>query len=110
MKNPANILITFSMLIWCGCAGSSEEKIFRSHTVEIRAMQFQPAELSVNRGDTVVFINNDILVHDVTEENSRKWTSSPLPAGASFKLIAEESTGYFCTLHPVMKGKLVIKE
>jgi len=40
-------------------------------------MQFQPQNISGNKGDTVVFINNDIVAHDVTEKN-KAWASPQL--------------------------------
>jgi plastocyanin len=77
--------------------------------VQISAMQFQPAEITVNKGDTVIFTNNDMLVHDVTEEANKAWTSSPLSTGQSYKLVVTESADYFCSIHPVMKGKLLVE-
>ena len=72
-------------------------------------MQFQPSELSVKKGDTVVFINKDIVAHDVTEEKSKEWRSSPLLTDQSFKLVVTKTADYYCSLHPVMKGKIQVK-
>ncbi|HWJ90941.1 MAG TPA: plastocyanin/azurin family copper-binding protein [Flavisolibacter sp.] len=80
-----------------------------SHIVEIRAMQFQPAEIRVNKGDTVIFINRDMVVHDVTEEQSKKWASQPLSTDQSFSMIASQSSNYYCTIHPVMKGQVIVE-
>ena len=33
----------------------------RMHTIEIRGMEFHPAELTVALGDTVVWINRDVV-------------------------------------------------
>ena len=79
------------------------------YNVEIKQMQFQPASLTVQKGDTVVWINNDIVAHDVTEEKGRLWTSGPLAPGASWSLVVTESADYYCSIHVVMKGKLVVK-
>src|SRR5204862_476961 len=38
----------------------------RTHTVEIRGMEFHPAELTVAVGDTIVWINRDIVPHTAT--------------------------------------------
>ena len=72
-------------------------------------MQFQPSELTVQKGDTVVFINNDMVEHDVAEEKNKTWSSSPLPAGKSYSLVVNQSADYYCTIHPVMKGKLLVQ-
>jgi plastocyanin len=72
-------------------------------------MQFNPAELTVHKGDTVVFVNHDMVTHDVTEEASKAWTSSMLPANESWTMEATQSANYYCSLHPVMKGKIIVQ-
>ena len=72
-------------------------------------MKFQPAELEVQKGDTVVWVNRDIVAHDVTEQPDKAWTSSPLTTGQSWSMVAEQSADYYCSIHVVMKGKLVVK-
>jgi plastocyanin len=79
------------------------------HTVEIKQMKFQPSELKLHKGDTVLWINKDITDHDVTEENKKAWTSSKLPMGKSWNMVVEESANYFCSMHVVMKGKLIVE-
>ena len=81
-------------------------KVYR---VEIKQMLFQPAELTLQKGDTVIWTNNDIVVHDVTEEQSKLWTSGPLTTGQSWSLVVKESADYYCSIHVVMKGKLVVQ-
>lgn len=100
--------IVLGMLLY-SCSTDQRKPTSKSHTVEINAMQFQPSELSVQKGDTVVFLNKDMVVHDVTEEKSKAWGSSPLSPGQSFNLVASESADYYCTIHPVMKGKIIVK-
>jgi plastocyanin len=87
----------------------AKKEVHRLHTVEIKQMKFQPAELVVQKGDTVVWINHDIVPHDVTEESKKAWTSSLMPVGASWSLIVNESAGYYCSIHVIMKGKLVVQ-
>ena len=79
------------------------------HTIEIKQMKFQPSELRLHKGDTVLWINKDITDHDVTEETKKAWTSSKLPMGKSWSKVVEESADYFCSMHVVMKGKLIVE-
>lgn len=79
------------------------------HTIEIREMKFHPAELRVQKGDTVVWINKDLVAHDVTEETRKAWTSSVIPSGKSWRMVVAESVEYFCSIHQVMKGKIVVQ-
>ena len=80
------------------------------HTVEIKQMRFEPTELKLHKGDTVLWINKDITDHDVTEETKKAWTSSKLTMGKSWSMVVKESAEYFCSIHLVMKGKLIVEQ
>lgn len=98
------------VFLFTGCTSStSEGKDHKKYTVDIAQMQFQPATLTVQTGDTVVWINHDIVVHDVTEEKGRLWTSGPLDPGAAWSMVVTKSEDYYCSIHVVMKGKLVVQ-
>lgn len=79
------------------------------HTVEIKQMKFVPADLTVQKGDTVMWINKDFVLHDVTEEKSKSWTSSPIAIGSSWSKVISESADYYCSLHLIMKGTLRVE-
>ena len=87
----------------------TEEPTPTIYTVEMTQMRFFPAELKVKKGDKVVFVNHDILTHDVTEEAKKAWSSSPLTNGQSWALVVTESVNYFCSIHPVMKGRIIVE-
>ena len=112
----SGIFLFLSVLLFVGCNNNSNTKaitkdsyIPQTHIVEIKDMQFQPADLTVHKGDTVVWINKDIVAHDVTEKN-KTWASPPLLNEASFKKAITESDSYFCSIHVVMLGKLTVEE
>ena len=79
------------------------------HTIEIKQMKYWPEVLTVQAGDTVVWVNNGITVHDVTEQPGNAWTSSSMPVGASWQKVVTESADYYCSIHVVMTGKLVVE-
>jgi plastocyanin len=94
----------FLAIYLTNCAHSPEV-----HTVEIAQMKFNPSVIYVNKGDSVVFINNGFVDHDITETKNHRWTSSVLPAGESWRMVATQSSDYYCSIHVVMKGKIVVK-
>lgn len=99
------------VLLFTSCHPSDKNTVTntrRPDTVLIKQMQFSPAVLHVKIGDTVVFINNDIVPHNVTEEKSKDFYSDTLAVGASWKLVVRDSANYLCTIHPTMKGKLAL--
>lgn len=113
MRNTT-ILLSIIFLVSCTTpeerAKAAEKKAgSKSFTVVIQQMQFTPAEIAVNEGDTVIWINRDIVDHNVTEEKNKEWSSSTLPPGKSWNMIVIKDADYLCTIHPVMKGKLTVK-
>ena len=82
----------------------------RRHIVEIRGMAFHPAVLTVARGDTVVWINRDIVPHTATARRPH-WDTGQLLQGQDGRYVAHERSEapYVCTLHPTMQGKLIIQ-
>lgn len=82
----------------------------RRHVVEIAGFAFRPARLSVAPGDTVVWVNRDIVPHTATD-SAGTWDSGALGPGATWSLVpsAEGELAYLCALHPSMKGRLIVR-
>lgn len=87
----------------------SGEPVVVTRYVNIAQMAFSPAEITINKGDKIVFVNNDLVAHDVTEEGSKAWSSSVLQPGQEWSFVPTSSADYYCTIHPVMKGKIIIR-
>ena len=77
------------------------------HVVEIRDLEFVPAELVVAPGDTITWINHDFVPHTVTADDD-SWGSTTLKSGDSWKITAQGDAegSYFCTHHPSMTARL----
>ncbi|HEX5514926.1 MAG TPA: cupredoxin family copper-binding protein [Gammaproteobacteria bacterium] len=82
----------------------------RVHEVVIEGMQFNPATLEVNQGDTVVWTNRDFFPHNATAEDGA-FRSNDLEPGQSWRFRADTKGDfpYFCSLHPTMKATLTVK-
>ncbi|MEP7079323.1 MAG: plastocyanin/azurin family copper-binding protein [Ginsengibacter sp.] len=89
----------------------SKERSERSHvdTVILKQMQFSPATLNVSKGDTVVWINQDLVDHDITSNTSKLFYSDTLKVGNSWKHVITDSASYHCSIHPSMIGKITLK-
>ena len=96
------------VLLLASLAGSSSPP--RTHTVEIRGMEFHPAALTVAPGDTVVWINRDIVPHTATAKAT--WDTGTLTQGATGRYIAAHpgTVRYICAFHPTMLGTLIIRK
>ena len=102
--------ILFSMLMMLIACGQSKQSEYtpQKYIVEIKDMKFQPAELKVHKGDTVMWVNQDIVAHDVTEKD-KTWASPVLNSGDSWEKVVTKSDDYFCSVHITMTGKLVVE-
>jgi plastocyanin len=80
------------------------------HRVEIRGMAYALPELTVAPGDTVVWVNRDIVPHTVTADG-RQFDSGSISPSAEWSFVARERgrIPYTCTFHPLMKGVLLVK-
>jgi plastocyanin len=87
------------------------DSVPQRHVVEVQGMAFHPAVLEVQRGDTVVWINRDIVPHTATSTQKSGWNTGSLLQGESGQYVAGHrgEDPYFCQLHPVMLGKLVVR-
>jgi plastocyanin len=76
-------------------------------TVHMAGLAFAPATLTVAKGSTVVFDNDDTAPHTVTGR-SAGIESGVLDPGRQFRLTASASFDYVCSIHPSMTAKIVV--
>lgn len=101
--------VLFLIVLLGSCSMSTNKADHTLYTVIINQMQFHPSKLVVQKGDTVVFINKDLLVHNVTDEKNTSRSSPPLSTGKSYRMVFTTSSDYYCVFHPGMKGKIVVE-
>lgn len=94
------------LLVW-HVSSLSPDSHSRLHRVEMSGLRFQPRNLRIAQGDTVTWVNDDIVPHTVTFTDSG-WDSGEMPPGGEFRWVAT-GTGtmeYVCRFHPAMAGTL----
>ena len=81
-----------------------------AHTVVIENMQFNPATLTVRRGERIVWVNKDLFPHTVTSAVKAFDSGSIAPDGSwSFTPRKAGSYPYGCTFHPTMKATITVQ-
>ena len=80
----------------------------RTVTVDIVDFSYKPANLTIGKGSTVVFDNTSGTAHTATRKGS--FTTGRVKAGksASVRFTQRGTFRYHCTIHPFMKGKIVV--
>ncbi|MDX1487630.1 MAG: plastocyanin/azurin family copper-binding protein [Acidiferrobacterales bacterium] len=77
------------------------------HVVQIRNLQFVPEQLSVVPGDTITWVNHDLVPHTVTADDE-SWDSGLIGAQGHWQILVQAHmyTTYFCRYHPSMTAQL----
>jgi plastocyanin len=91
-------------------AGEAVPAAAAATIVEINNMKFSPLTLTVAPGTTVTWVNDDSSPHTVTDK-VKVFRSAALDTKDSFSytFTAPGEFTYFCTLHPIMVGKIIVK-
>ena len=71
-------------------------------------MAISPAEVSAKVGDTVEWINKDVLMHSATARNGDFDVTLPPNKTATILLKKTGPVDYYCRFHPNMKAALKV--
>src|SRR5213595_2789970 len=82
--------------------------VLAANEIGIDNYRFTPATLNVRAGTKVVWINNDDVPHLIVNVENRFRKSPVLDTDQRFAttLTKRGTYDYFCSLHPVMQGKI----
>ena len=99
-----------------GASSGDSVTISPGSSVPTNGKFFVPETLTVSTGTTVTWTNGDSTLHTVTSGSAEsgnsgtEFDSSYLAAGKTFQhqFGTAGTFDYYCTLHPWMKGKVVV--
>lgn len=79
-----------------------------ANAVDIQNFAFSPASLTVKKGTTVVWTNNDSAPHQI---KSATFNSDRLGKGQTFSFTFNDAGTfeYLCAIHPSMTGKIIVQ-
>ena len=80
----------------------------REHRIEMARMRFGPAPAGIRAGDTILWVNRDVVRHTATARNGS--FDVDLAAGASGRSVVRGAgeIAYYCRFHPGMRGVLAV--
>jgi plastocyanin len=80
----------------------------RTIQVVIDKLVYVPAEASAKVGDTIEWMNKDILAHTATATNG-DWNVMIAPNRVERAVLKKAGiVDYFCKFHPNMKGRITV--
>jgi len=86
----------------------STEFVPKTYEVAINNFAFNPAEITVHVGDSITWKNTDTMPH--TASSTGNFDTGTIPSGQlkTITMNKEGTFSYQCTLHPNMKGKVIV--
>jgi len=94
-------------------SNTSSNQTAAAGTVNITNMMFTPSQITVKKGDTVTWTNNDTLTHTVTDDLSDVGgpASGNIAPGSSYSFTFTKtgSFQYHCNIHSSMHGTIVVQ-
>ena len=83
------------------------------NSIAIKNFAFSPAILTIKTGTTVTWMNQDGAPHTIASDPGSvvAFTSESLANGASYQFTFNQSGtySYYCTIHPSMKGTIIVQ-
>ena len=109
MNKAKPFLISILLISLVSLCGSVDQSQPTARTIEIKDFPFQPNSISVPVGTTATWINHDSVAHTITSDDG-KFDSGTIESGGEFKFTFSQpgSYGYYCKIHPSMKGEVMI--
>ncbi len=96
--------------IWGGVAAAGDSaRASRTATVTIAHFEFQPAAVTVARGSKVRFSNTSGTAHTATRKGSFNTGRIKPGRSASIQLNRKGTFPFHCSIHPFMKGRVVVE-
>jgi len=118
------LLLACTALLAAGCGGGDDDEGTSSSDqapapsaesggteVAMKNIKFDPATVTVKAGDTVTWVNDDSVDHDVTADDFKSGEPGGISGGGTFKhkFATAGTFDYVCSVHPGMEGSVVVK-
>lgn len=105
-------LLAAALLTSVSATGQGNHRVHRrgkAVRVAIKGFAYHPRTLRVRRGTKLVFANNDSTTHTATRKGSFDTGNIRPGHAAVVKLGRPGVYVYHCTIHPFMRGKIVVR-
>ena len=110
----AALLLTFGLLAGCGGAttggNTATSAAGNAAQVIMTNRSYDPQQVTIKVGDTVIWVNQDAPKHDVVADNG-EFKSDLFDKGDTFSFTFTKAGTYpyHCSIHPGMVGTVVVQ-
>lgn len=120
MKGIILIMLICGIILFSGCVQQASQQqpsttvpqgnaiSSATSTITIANFAFSPSTITVKVGDMVTWENNDSAPHTIAFDS---FSSDSLAKGGKFqhKFDAKGTFPYHCSIHPSMKGEIIVE-
>lgn len=83
-------------------------KVPEKHIVTIKDMKYNPTATRAQMGDTILFVNKDLVPHNVADSLNKEWLSPQINFGEEWSMTVTGNLHFYCAFHPNMEGDIII--
>ena len=105
----AVVLFAAVVLLARTSSASAQQQAAAAQEVKIDNFSFGPATITVAAGTTVTWTNRDDIPHTVVSDGTFKSKAMDTDEKFSYTFAKPGTYSYFCSIHPKMTGKVVVK-
>jgi plastocyanin len=103
--SPGRYVFAFAVMVTAMNAVSAHAETIQ---ITMDKLVFSPTEVNASVGDTIEWVNNDILAHTATAQSGNWDVAIAAKKTVSSILKKAGTVEYYCRYHPNMKGRIVI--
>lgn len=83
----------------------------QENNIAINNFAFSPPTITIKKGETIVWKNEDSIVHTVTSDSGNEIESDNLANGQTYShtFNSEGTFSYHCNIHKMMKGTVIVE-
>jgi plastocyanin len=118
MKKVGVVGLLIATVLIAGCYGTQTTTLTvpttaTANSVEIKGFAFNPGTITIKKGTTVTWTHNDGVPHTVTTTKAPvDFDSGRMSKGNIFSQTFNTvgTYEYYCSIHPSMRGKVIVTE
>lgn len=110
-RSRASLLVVVVSALAGAAAPAFGEQAGQTYKVEIRNFAFAPNDITVPAGTRIVWTNHDDEPHTLVSASGAFKQSQALDTNDTFATVLDKpgTYRYFCGIHPMMVGKIVVR-
>jgi len=108
-KLKVRSVLLVAYMIFCAVPAIANRGESKTYFIQIKQLKFSSDVITVKPGDTVTWVNDDFVPHNVTAKD-KSWSTGNINHGESRSIVVTQKfeLSYFCLYHPSMQAQLEV--